>query len=167
MICSRRFIVLEHDLFEITVDLAVGYTLNAALTHNPPFTVSPFIEQFLGVITKISATSARANWPVHENPYNRYVHGDVDEPDLYRRSQGRSQPCERDIIRELVYDRWCQHWRCYFQHCLECHTILHRHRRGCSRFRSVGDIQGVGTLYLGLFQSDHLALLRPSLHIRN
>ena len=34
------FIVLEHDLFEITVDLAVGYTLDAALTHNPPFKVS-------------------------------------------------------------------------------------------------------------------------------
>ncbi len=34
------FIVLQHDLFEVTVDLAVGYTLNAALTHNPPFTVS-------------------------------------------------------------------------------------------------------------------------------
>lgn len=35
-----RFIVLEHDLFDITVDLAVGYTLDAALTHQPPFTVS-------------------------------------------------------------------------------------------------------------------------------
>lgn len=34
------FIVLEHDLYEVTVDLAVGYTLNAALTHNPPFSVS-------------------------------------------------------------------------------------------------------------------------------
>ncbi|KAI0738595.1 hypothetical protein C8Q80DRAFT_1113603 [Daedaleopsis nitida] len=31
------FIVLEHDLFEITVDLAVGYTLDAALKHQPPF----------------------------------------------------------------------------------------------------------------------------------
>lgn len=38
--CSYRFIVLQHDLFEITVDLAIGYTLNAALTHNPPFNVS-------------------------------------------------------------------------------------------------------------------------------
>jgi hypothetical protein len=28
---------LQHDLFEITVDLAVGYTLDAALSHNPPF----------------------------------------------------------------------------------------------------------------------------------
>ncbi|KAF7354285.1 NodB-like proteiny domain-containing protein [Mycena venus] len=28
---------VEHDLHEITVDLAIGYTLNAALTHNPPF----------------------------------------------------------------------------------------------------------------------------------
>ena len=34
------FIVLQHDLYEVTVDLAVGYTLNAALTHNPPFSVS-------------------------------------------------------------------------------------------------------------------------------
>ena len=33
------FIVLEHDLFEITVDLAVGYTLDAALNHNPKFHV--------------------------------------------------------------------------------------------------------------------------------
>lgn len=30
---------MQHDLFEISVDLAVGYTLNAALTHNPPFTL--------------------------------------------------------------------------------------------------------------------------------
>jgi len=34
------FIVLQHDLFQITVDLATGYTLNAALSHNPPFNVS-------------------------------------------------------------------------------------------------------------------------------
>jgi hypothetical protein len=34
------FIVLQHDLYEVTVDLAVGYTLDAALTHNPPFSVS-------------------------------------------------------------------------------------------------------------------------------
>ena len=41
-VCS--FIVLEHDLFEITVDLAVGYTLDAALTHNPPFKVSSTLD---------------------------------------------------------------------------------------------------------------------------
>lgn len=35
------FIVLQHDLFQITVDLAVGYTINSALTHNPPFTLKP------------------------------------------------------------------------------------------------------------------------------
>jgi hypothetical protein len=35
------FIVLEHDLYQITVDLAVGYTLNAALTYNPPLTLKP------------------------------------------------------------------------------------------------------------------------------
>ncbi|RPD76874.1 hypothetical protein L226DRAFT_532889 [Lentinus tigrinus ALCF2SS1-7] len=34
---DHGFIVLEHDLFEIEVDLSVGYFLDAALTHNPPF----------------------------------------------------------------------------------------------------------------------------------
>ncbi|KAG6908967.1 hypothetical protein DXG01_002573 [Tephrocybe rancida] len=36
-VINTGFIVLQHDLYEITVDLAIGYTLNAALTHNPPF----------------------------------------------------------------------------------------------------------------------------------
>jgi hypothetical protein len=35
-----QFIVLQHDLYEVTVDLAVGYTLDAALNHQPPFAVS-------------------------------------------------------------------------------------------------------------------------------
>ncbi|KAJ3989281.1 carbohydrate esterase family 4 protein [Lentinula detonsa] len=35
------FIVLEHDLYEQTVDMAIGYTLPAALSHNPPFTLEP------------------------------------------------------------------------------------------------------------------------------
>ena len=34
------FIVLQHDLYEVTVDLAVGYTLGAALNHTPSFSVS-------------------------------------------------------------------------------------------------------------------------------
>ncbi|KAG6821215.1 hypothetical protein H0H93_004037 [Arthromyces matolae] len=38
-VLDTGFIVLEHDLYEQTVDLAIGYTLNAALTHNPPFTL--------------------------------------------------------------------------------------------------------------------------------
>ncbi|KAI9510516.1 chitin deacetylase [Russula earlei] len=38
---STGFIVLEHDLFEVTVDLAIGYTLNAALAHDPPFSLKP------------------------------------------------------------------------------------------------------------------------------
>jgi peptidoglycan/xylan/chitin deacetylase (PgdA/CDA1 family) len=38
---NTGFIVLEHDLFESTVDLAVGYTINAALAHQPSFTLKP------------------------------------------------------------------------------------------------------------------------------
>ncbi|KII85859.1 carbohydrate esterase family 4 protein [Plicaturopsis crispa FD-325 SS-3] len=45
------FIVLQHDLFEITVDLATGYTLNAALTHNPKLTLQP-----IGQCSKIPTT---------------------------------------------------------------------------------------------------------------
>ncbi|KAA1469047.1 glycoside hydrolase/deacetylase [Dentipellis sp. KUC8613] len=45
------FIVLQHDLYAITVDLALGYTLNAAVTHNPPFTLKP-----IGQCMKIPAT---------------------------------------------------------------------------------------------------------------
>jgi hypothetical protein len=39
--CS--FIVLQHDLFPQTVDLATGYTLQAAMIHNPPLTVRLFL----------------------------------------------------------------------------------------------------------------------------
>jgi hypothetical protein len=39
MVLRSSFIVLQHDVHEITVDLAVGYTLDAALHHNPPFTL--------------------------------------------------------------------------------------------------------------------------------
>ncbi|KAI0306078.1 hypothetical protein B0F90DRAFT_1695859 [Multifurca ochricompacta] len=49
------FIVLQHDLYEVTVDLAVGYTLNAALTHNPPFSLKP-----IGACANIPATNLYA-----------------------------------------------------------------------------------------------------------
>jgi len=40
---SSGFIVLEHDLFEQTVEIATGYILPDALAHNPPFTIQPVI----------------------------------------------------------------------------------------------------------------------------
>jgi hypothetical protein len=42
MIFCMQFIVLEHDLYEQAVELAIGYTLDTALKHNPPFSVSPY-----------------------------------------------------------------------------------------------------------------------------
>jgi len=36
---NTGFVVLQHDLFELTVDLATGYTLPAAQSHNPPFNI--------------------------------------------------------------------------------------------------------------------------------
>ncbi|OBZ79077.1 Chitin deacetylase [Grifola frondosa] len=38
------FIVLEHDLFQQTVDLATGYILPDALAHQPQFNIKPVIE---------------------------------------------------------------------------------------------------------------------------
>ncbi|KAF5377774.1 hypothetical protein D9757_008058 [Collybiopsis confluens] len=35
------FIVLQHDLFGATVDMAVGYTLPAALSYSPPYNLLP------------------------------------------------------------------------------------------------------------------------------
>jgi len=42
-IITTGFIVLEHDLFEQTVDLATGYILPDALAHNPAFNIKPVI----------------------------------------------------------------------------------------------------------------------------
>ncbi|KAI0251794.1 hypothetical protein BJV78DRAFT_1208840 [Lactifluus subvellereus] len=46
------FIVLQHDLYEVTVDLAVGYTLDAALAHKPPLSLKP-----IGSCLNIPATN--------------------------------------------------------------------------------------------------------------
>ncbi|KAH9487078.1 Chitin deacetylase [Psilocybe cubensis] len=40
---SSGFIVLEHDLFEQTVEVATGYILPDALAHKPRFTIQPVI----------------------------------------------------------------------------------------------------------------------------
>ncbi|KAJ7108882.1 hypothetical protein C8R43DRAFT_1043830 [Mycena crocata] len=49
---NTGFVVLQHDLYEITVDMAMGYTLNAAMTHNPPFTL-----EAIGKCSKIPTTN--------------------------------------------------------------------------------------------------------------
>jgi peptidoglycan/xylan/chitin deacetylase (PgdA/CDA1 family) len=41
---NNGFIVLQHDLYEISVDLAIGFTLDAALKHNSPFKLQPIGE---------------------------------------------------------------------------------------------------------------------------
>lgn len=40
---DHGFIVLEHDLFQQTVEVATGYILPDALAHKPPFTIEPVI----------------------------------------------------------------------------------------------------------------------------
>jgi len=40
---NSGFIVLEHDLFQQTVDLATGYIVPDALAHDPPFKIMPVV----------------------------------------------------------------------------------------------------------------------------
>lgn len=75
------FIVLQHDLYQITVDLAIGYTLNAALTHNPPFSLKP-----IGQCSKIPASdlyfesNKNTSFPYTNHTYD--INGDGKPGDL-------------------------------------------------------------------------------------
>jgi hypothetical protein len=40
---NTGFIVLEHDLFEESVEVATGYILPDALAHRPPFSIKPVV----------------------------------------------------------------------------------------------------------------------------
>ena len=42
-VINTGFIVLEHDLFQQTVDIAMDYILPDALAHQPPFRIEPII----------------------------------------------------------------------------------------------------------------------------
>ena len=57
------FIVLEHDLFEQTVQLATGYILPQALAHQPPFKLEP-------VITCLNMPMANAYIETNDNSTN-------------------------------------------------------------------------------------------------
>ncbi|KAK0202715.1 carbohydrate esterase family 4 protein [Desarmillaria ectypa] len=50
-VIDTGIIVLEHDLYELTVDLAIGYNLETAQNHNPAFTLKPIGECY-GIPTK-------------------------------------------------------------------------------------------------------------------
>jgi peptidoglycan/xylan/chitin deacetylase (PgdA/CDA1 family) len=68
------FIVLQHDLFEITVDLATGYFLPAALSHNPPFTL-----ETIGQCMKIPTTDLYLETTKNSTfPYRNHTAGGLD-----------------------------------------------------------------------------------------
>jgi len=65
---TTGFITLEHDLYQQTVDMAVGYILPSALTTDPPFTLQSVIEclhqprsnSYAELIVKNSTTSTNS-----------------------------------------------------------------------------------------------------------
>ncbi|TFK39882.1 hypothetical protein BDQ12DRAFT_774314 [Crucibulum laeve] len=68
------FIVLQHDLYEITVDLAIGYTLDAALKHQPAFTLEP-----IGQCIKMPTTDLYLESTTNTTfPYTNQTAGGID-----------------------------------------------------------------------------------------
>jgi hypothetical protein len=79
------FIVLEHDLFEITVDLAVGYTLDAALTFVPKLNLEP-----IGKCTGLSNNIYRETNTNTSFPYHNQTTGSNDGTEIDGDSNGNS-----------------------------------------------------------------------------
>ncbi|KXN92396.1 Chitin deacetylase [Leucoagaricus sp. SymC.cos] len=68
------FIVLQHDVHEITVDLAIGYTLDSAINHQPPFTLKA-----IGECTKTPMTNMYLETTQNSTfPYPNRTNVDVD-----------------------------------------------------------------------------------------
>lgn len=86
---THSFIVLQHDLYEVTVDMAIGYTLNAAQTHQPAFTVRARTVRTARV-TKAPSFLARAHRRMQQDTHLRLVHGDYDKRVIHRTTQGGS-----------------------------------------------------------------------------
>jgi len=67
---NTGFIVLEHDLYQETVDLAVGYTLPSALAHQPKFNIVPMsdclhlnpTEAYMETMQNKNIPSPQTNW---------------------------------------------------------------------------------------------------------
>ncbi|KAF8497299.1 hypothetical protein JB92DRAFT_3125806 [Gautieria morchelliformis] len=77
LMLNTGFIVLEHDLYQQSVDLATGYTIPSALQHNPPFNLKS-INQFLGKQPQDVHQETAANktlMTLTSNWTGNYLHG--------------------------------------------------------------------------------------------
>ncbi|KAF7982587.1 hypothetical protein HWV62_27599 [Athelia sp. TMB] len=69
---NTGFIVLQHDLFPQTVDLATGYTLQAAMSHTPTLTLKP-----IGQCAKIPTSDLYRETNTNKTfPYTNVTSGD-------------------------------------------------------------------------------------------
>lgn len=64
----RSFIVLQHDLFQITVDLARGFTLQAAEAHEPPFDVRTSLTHYYALCQRRPSFSSSPSAPAWAGP---------------------------------------------------------------------------------------------------
>lgn len=78
------FIVLEHDLYPQTVDLAIGYTLPAAMSFTPHLTVCP-LPRFCIPLTHLLLSifiSDGLHWPLQSYPIHEPISRDKPEHKL-------------------------------------------------------------------------------------
>jgi hypothetical protein len=66
---NTGFIVLEHDLYAQTVDLAIGYTLPAAMTFTPALTVSFYLHPPVESTSQRHELAARLYRPLQSHPF--------------------------------------------------------------------------------------------------
>ncbi|KAI0272326.1 hypothetical protein BC834DRAFT_948639 [Gloeopeniophorella convolvens] len=119
---STGFIVLQHDLFEVTVDLATGYTLNAALTHNPTFSLKP-IGKCMGIpaTNMYAETNKNASFPYTNHPVVTSSNSTTETVKDGKSQADMSSGAERGFVfswaiaglLELDVQRcFCERWGC-------------------------------------------------------
>ena len=73
---NTGFIVLEHDLYQQTVDMAVGYFIPLASNHTPAFKVRYCLLILFHLFTQV-VLLARVDQPMSRPPPQQLVHRDL------------------------------------------------------------------------------------------
>lgn len=99
LIVYFSFIVLQHDVHEITVDLAVGYTLDAALNHNPKFTLKA-----IGECTNTPVTNLYLETTQNSTfPYPNRTTVDIDGDGKAETTKGAGKANDAALTRSSIF----------------------------------------------------------------
>lgn len=90
---------MQHDIHEITVDLAVGYTLDAALNHSPNFTLKA-----IGQCTNTPTTDLYLETTQNTTfPYPNRTQADIDGDGTAETTKGAGAINGGSITRSSIF----------------------------------------------------------------